>query len=57
MNEVVFRNLDEIPERYRSLLERMVNKGIIGYDGGIFEYEITIKDINIFIILDRLNVI
>lgn len=56
MEKDIYRKIEDIPVKYRPLIERMVQKGIIGYCEE-FEFEITMKEIQIFVILDRLNVI
>lgn len=49
-----FRNLHEIPEEYRNLVELLITKGVIVVNNGDFEYPLNLDQLYLIKIIQRM---
>lgn len=50
-----FKTLEDIPERYKELIEQLIDRGIIVSDGGELEYPLDEDMLYLIKVIQRMN--
>lgn len=50
-----FKTVEEIPERYKELIEQLIDRGIIVSDGGELEYPLNADMLYLIKVMQRMN--
>lgn len=50
-----FKTVEEIPERYKELMEQLIERGIIASNGGELEYPLNADMLYLIKLMQRMN--